>query len=97
MEREKIEQAAMDYVKQHYPAWHPLKKHDISLFTQGARWRINSVWHTDLKDAQTRRPLIVEFVSLRIEIFDDKRDLKGIEDLVVRYAYVDDLVPEGNE
>ena len=45
MEKEKIERAAINYVERHYPNYHPFKKHDINLFTQGARWRINAVWH----------------------------------------------------
>lgn len=62
-------------------------------FIAGAEWRINSVWHTDLKDAQTQRKLLVAFTSGRVGMFDDIRLLKGIEDLVARYAYVDELLP----
>ena len=38
MNRETIEKAAMDYIEQHYPAYHPFKEHDINVFTQGARY-----------------------------------------------------------
>ena len=62
-------------------------------FYYGAEWRINSVWHTDLKEAQTQRNLLVAFTSGRVGMFDDIRLLKGIEDLIARYAYVDELLP----
>lgn len=97
MNKETINKAADEFAEREYEV-NDIDKYALHKgFYHGACWRINVAWHTDLKDAQTRRPLIVEFVSLRIEIFDDKRNLKGIEDLVVRFAYVDDLVPEGNE
>ena len=38
MNRETIKQAALDYIEQHYPAYHPFKEHDINVFTQGARY-----------------------------------------------------------
>lgn len=65
----------------------------VFAFIEGAEWRINSVWHTDLKEAQTQRNLLVAFTSGRVGMFDDIRLLKGIEDLVARYAYVDELLP----
>lgn len=94
MDRETITKAALDYVEQHYPSNHPFKEHDVNVFMQGVRWCINSVWHTDLKEAQTQKQFIVEFTNGRIGLFDDIRCLKGIEDLVLRYAYVDDLLPD---
>ncbi len=97
MEKETIEKAALNYVEQHYPVCHPFKEHDVNVFTQGALCYINTIWHTDLEEAHTQRQFLVEFINGRIEMFDDIRCLKGIEDLVARYAYVDDLLPYRKE
>lgn len=96
MDRETIKKAALNYVEQYYPASHPFKEHDVNVFVQGARWCIDAVWHTELKEAQTQRQFLVEFTNGRVGMFDDIRCLKGIEDLVLRYAYVDDLLPTEN-
>lgn len=53
----------------------------------------SAVWHTDLKEAQTDRKFIVQFTSGLTGMFDDIRLLRGIEGLVARYAYVDDILP----
>ena len=110
MEREKIELAAMDYVEQYYPAYHPFKKHDISLFTQGARWRINSVWHKpsaygeELKRdveviAKTKRGYRFgkfDVVGCLHEYvaFVSTSSLEYALSDVLEYAYLDDLLPE---
>lgn len=93
MNRETIKEAALNYVEQHYPAHHPFKEHDVNVFMQGAEWCISSVWHTELKDAHTQRQFLVEFTNGCVGMFDDIRCLKGFENLVARYAYVDELLP----
>lgn len=93
MNRETIKKAALNYVEQYYPANHPFKKHDVNVFMQGALCCINTIWHTDLKEAQTQRKVLVEFAHGNVELFGDKRELHGLEDLITRYAYVDELLP----
>ncbi len=91
MTREQIEKAAEEYI-------HRDKTEGLTrkvAFIDGARWRIENAWHTDLKEAQRQRGFIVEFTNGRRGMFDDIRVLKGMEGLVRRYAYVDDLMPDG--
>lgn len=66
-------------------------------FFSGANWRISSVWHTDVYSGNTRRAILVRFNNGLFNVFEDIRDLKGIEDLVGMFAYLDDLIPERKE
>lgn len=61
-------------------------------FIEGAKWRINSVWHDDLKKGQTNRCILVRFRNGLFMLFEDIRELKGIEVEVKMFAYIDDLV-----
>ena len=61
-------------------------------FVDGAEWRINSVWHDDLKKGQTNRCILVRFRNGLFMLFEDIRELKGIEVEVKMFAYIDDLV-----
>ena len=103
MRQEIISDKAQDYVSRLYAEnEYPCGLSDIEsdvmeAFIDGAQWRINAAWHTELKEAQTRMQFLVEFTNGRIGLFDDIRCLKGIEDLVLRYAYVDDLIPDRKE
>ena len=80
MNRETIEQAAKDYVERHYPACHPFKEHDVNVFMQGARWRINSAWHD----------MLIQVGK------DDWADVLELTKFV-KWADVDDLLPDGKE
>ena len=87
----------MDYVKQHYPNYHPLKKHDINLFTQGARWRINAVWHSTNELPKYSGFLAVlmdnglmETMYYSVGIGFLEMQLKGY----TSWAYVSDLLPD---
>ena len=94
MTREQIEKAAGEYSGSVLGFKdNPVVMNKHKAFMDGAQWRINSVWHTDLKEAQPQREFIVEFTNGRRGMFDDIRVLKGMEGLVRRYAYVDDLMP----
>lgn len=61
-------------------------------FVDGAEWRIKSVWHDDLKKGQTNRCILVRFRNGLFMLFEDIRELKGIEVEVNMFAYIDDLV-----
>ena len=67
-------------------------------FIEGAQWRINSVWHDDISECKdTKRWIVVEYNNGYVDVLPDIRDLDGVKDLVVRVAYVDDLLPERKE
>lgn len=67
-------------------------------FVAGAQWRINSVWHDDISECKdVKRRIVVEYNNGYVDVLPDIRDLDGVKDLVVRVAYVDDLLPERKE
>lgn len=66
-------------------------------FVLGAEWRINSVWHKDIQNGKTKKPILVKFDNGLFNLFEDIRDLKGIEDKVSIFAYIEDLLPNKEE
>lgn len=62
-------------------------------FLEAATWRINSVWHNDLKKGKNKKPILVRFKNGLFNIFEDIRELKEIENEVKIFAYLDDLIP----
>ena len=66
-------------------------------FIEAATWRINSVWHNDLKKGKTKKPILVRFKNGLFNLFEDIRELKGIEDKVEIFAYLEDLIPNMEE
>lgn len=96
MNRETIEKAARKLLKGIVPCeWNqqPL----IDIFVDAARWRINSVWHDMSECKDVKRKILVEYKNGRFDALPDIRDLKGVEDLVERVAYIDELLPDGKE
>lgn len=93
MKRKDIEKAAGDYSGSSLGFTDNnsvMAKHKA--FVDGAEWRINSVWHDDLKKGQTNRCILVRFRNGLFMLFEDIRELKGIEVEVNMFAYIDDLV-----
>lgn len=66
-------------------------------FKDGANWRINSVWHKDIQKWKSKKPILVKFDNGLFNLFEDIRDLKGIEDKVSIFAYIEDLLPNKEE
>lgn len=66
-------------------------------FIVGANWRINSVWHKDIQNGKIKKPILVKFDNGLFNLFEDIRDLKGIEDKVSIFAYIEDLLPNMEE
>lgn len=62
-------------------------------FHEGAEWRIESVWHNDLKKGKTQKPILVRFKNGLFNMFEDIRELKEIENEVKIFAYLEDLIP----
>lgn len=86
MNREKIEKAAEDFVMQSSPSY-------TECFLEGADWRINSVWHNNIKAGKIEKAILVKFNDGLFNLFGDIRDLKGIEDKIETFAYIEDLLP----
>ena len=95
MEKEKIERAAINYVERHYPNYHPFKKHDINLFTQGALWRINAVWHEASEYPNPHTPILVERDGglYSVNMVANVRQRK-LPTSWKRWAYLADLLPD---
>lgn len=109
MNRETIEKAANAYIG-HEPEWDE-GVHVYSerlAFVNGARWRINSVWHNkhtvipevgrtallELKDPNTHK------IVYKIDTYcgEEWRELTHYEySGLVRFAYLDDLLSDGKE
>ena len=99
MTREQIEKAAGEYSGSVLGFKdNPVVMANHKAFTAGAEWRINSVWHDDISECKdVKRWIVVEYNNGYIDVLPDIRDLDGVKDLVVRVAYVDDLLPERKE
>ena len=88
MKREDIEKAAIN---------NDSRLVAFRAFLKGAYWRINSVWHDDISKGETRTVILVQFDNGLFNLFEDIRDLKGIEDKVKAFAYIEDLIPDKEE
>ena len=99
MTREQIEKAGRDYaLDQLGIVGLPGRAEAMKAFIAGAEWRINSVWHDDISECKdVKRWIVVEYNNGYVDVLPDIRDLDGVKDLVVRVAYVDDLLPERKE
>ena len=92
MKREDIEKAAKKKLKGIVPCeWN--QEPFIDIFVRASNWRINSVWHKDIQNGKTKKPILVKFDNGLFNLFEDIRDLKGIEDKVSIFAYIEDLLP----
>lgn len=111
MTREQIEKAAMGYAVEN--SWYPgetsyesdIKEMEESFadaFMDGAQWRINSVWHNLPNDLPKKENT---WILLEL-IFEDRlvylpvewvNDGEGDPKQAIRWAYIDDLLPERKE
>lgn len=94
MTREDIEKAAGEYsgsvlgfIYNHYV----MENHKA--FSDGANWRIETIWYYDLKIGEPQKPILVRFKNGLFQLFEDIRELKGIESEVDMFAYLEDLIP----
>lgn len=94
MTKEDIEKAAVDSCVFENSIFNPeLTPYYEQGFKDGANWRINNVWHNDLKKGKTQKPILVRFKIGKSYMFKDIRELKGIESEVEMFAYLEDLIP----
>lgn len=104
MTREQIEKAGIDYANNKPYNETVLNK---NAFIAGALWRINSVFHKVSEEPKDEKfPILVEYSACGIDGFcftvcDDALDYDMRRHLryctVLRWAYVDDLLPERKE
>lgn len=77
-------------------------KVEKAIFIDGARWRINSVWH-DCKEELPDRENEWILLEMRIDgglIYLPVRwinDGKGAKESMIRWAYIADLLPDREE
>lgn len=103
MNRETIEKTAKEYAKDKYGGenakqWAIAQIHaGRDGFIEGSNWRINSVWHDISECKDVKRKILVEYKNGHFDVLPDIRDLKVVEDLVVRVTYIDELLPDRKE
>ena len=88
MTKEQIEKAALHNAVGRFDE-------DDEILDVSITWGVNAPWKNNLSECQTCKRLLVEFTNNNIALYDDVRELKGIEDLVSRWAYLEDIVPKG--
>lgn len=106
MEKEKIERAAIELcTTEGQEGW--VKDYGVSCFMDGARWRINSVWHVTFEMPERNRDFLYESargwfginniakMAKEVHSEDWDRFVEGFD--VIRWAYISDLLPERKE
>ena len=98
MNKETIDNAAWDYAE-NIPQSDERRKYSWEDFIAGARWRINAAWHDGTVSCQPKRKALVLFKNGNAAVYKDLRDLsyERMWGEVERFAYVSDLLPDGNE
>lgn len=107
MTKEQIEKAALQCAKDRWgdsESQHVMAKAQGTVygFKQGAQWRINSVWHDKSERPEVDRNILTYFGTNCFEIdFLHKEDFDweyyADKSGIVRWAYIDDLLPERKE
>lgn len=105
MERKTIEQAAKKYANAYCPDEAPAgyalgkKVGYIRGFTDGAKWRINSVWHDASEIAKQGEHIVVVMESGNFTSLFVTPDIAQIfkKFNVILWAYSKDLLPERKE
>lgn len=105
MNRQTIEKAARDYIQPKasiIPVMESIATKEG--FIAGADWRINSVWHNPCDIAEPGKDCLVEHmdgdgnVCIRIDWRSEYEWVNACHyDKVLRWAYLDDLIPCGKE
>ena len=102
MTKEQIEKAAMEFAEREYEISDIDKIPLYKGFFHGAQWRINSVWHDNSVRPSDDCDVLVETIR-RIESDRYDADYNELdsgtdwETEVIRWAYIDDLLPERKE
>lgn len=110
MDRETIEKAAKEYASRHSNGFKPetgleegifnaFLQASIKPFVDGAQWRINAVWH-DASEKPNKNQLVLfecrkTYGKGYSVNFGENYEL--MKNVIVRWAYVIDLLPERKE
>lgn len=108
MTREQIEKAAGEYSGSVLGFKdNPVVMNKHKAFMDGAQWRINSVWHDAIDKPERNRDFLYESArgwfginnttKMAREVYPEKWDrfVEGYD--VIRWVYIDDLLPERKE
>lgn len=99
MTREQIEKAAKENASTHFglinKEWWARKNG----FEDGAQWRINSVWHDAGEKPDKNRLVVFECRKTygKRHSVDFGEVYESIKNIIVRWAYIIDLLPERKE
>ena len=101
MTREQIEKEAMEYAER-IPQSDERREYSREDFIAGSQWRINSVWHDNsIRPGEYCDVLVETKRGIEMDRYDfDYNELDNGTDWeadVIRWAYVDDLLPERKE
>lgn len=94
MKREDIEKAAKHYSCRDGSV---SLKTEIYAFIEGAKWRINSVWHFDKSMPNPNEPFLFIFNKgvIVLQVISEEDWNLLVKDLVfVKWAYIKDLTPK---
>lgn len=108
MTREQIEKAAGEYSGSVLGFKdNPVVMNKHKAFMDGAQWLINSAWHDASEEPEDEKfPILVEYSACGIDCFcftvcDNELDYDMRRHLsyctVLRWVYIDDLLPERKE
>ena len=101
MDRITIEKAAdvyADKAPESYCNGHYGKYAIADAFEEGAKWRINSVWHEANKEIPIAfRPILVEHDDGKFSVNMVAGNMQSCPMAWSRWAYIDDLLPDGKE
>lgn len=107
MTREQIEKAAMLFAGAGEFGECPYNPDAKNGFMAGAHWRINSVWHDSSEEPERNRDFLYESArgwfginnttKMAREVYPEKWDrfVEGYD--VIRWVYIDDILPERKE
>ena len=108
MTREQIEKVAGEYSGSVFGFKdNPVVMNKHKAFMDGAQWRINSVWHDAIDKPERNRDFLYESArgwfginnttKMAREVYPEKWDrfVEGYD--VIRWVYIDDLLPERKE
>lgn len=96
MKKEQIEKAAWKYAES-TPQSDERKEYSREDFMAGAKWRIESVWRQGV-DATMEKPALIEYPHMDGGFgYLVVQDVKEFADIITRFAYLDDLLPERKE
>lgn len=102
MTREDIEKAAMEYSELSDDSKDPDSRLRGALciaFKDGVNWRINSVWHDRTEQADTSKELMLMYSNRSCRITQLNLTWDGFlsVDMFIKWAYIEDLIPNTEE